>query len=65
MFQNIWFIIIGFLLMVYSILDGFDLGIASLMPVLAKDENEQKKVMDSIWPVWDGNEVWLITAGAS
>lgn len=64
-FQNIWFIIIGFLLMVYSILDGFDLGIASLMPVLAKDENEQKKVMDSIWPVWDGNEVWLITAGAS
>ncbi|MEW6528183.1 MAG: cytochrome d ubiquinol oxidase subunit II [Spirochaetota bacterium] len=64
-FQNIWFLIIGFLLTVYSILDGFDLGIASLMPVLTKNEKEQKQVMDSIWPVWDGNEVWLITGGAA
>ncbi len=64
-YQNIWFFIIGFLLTVYSILDGFDLGIASLMPLLAKNEKEQKHVMDSIWPVWDGNEVWLITGGAA
>ncbi len=64
-YQNIWFFIIGFLLTVYSILDGFDLGIASLMPALAKNEKEQKQVMDSIWPVWDGNEVWLITGGAA
>lgn len=64
-YQHIWFFIIGFLLTVYSILDGFDLGIASLMPVLAKNEKEQKQVMDSIWPVWDGNEVWLITGGAA
>ncbi|MCX8124746.1 MAG: cytochrome d ubiquinol oxidase subunit II [Spirochaetes bacterium] len=64
-YQHIWFFIIGFLLTVYSILDGFDLGIASLMPALAKNEKEQKQVMDSIWPVWDGNEVWLITAGAA
>jgi len=64
-YQHIWFFIIGFLLTVYSILDGFDLGIASLMPVLAKNEKEQKQIMDSIWPVWDGNEVWLITGGAA
>lgn len=64
-YQHIWFFIIGFLLTVYSILDGFDLGIASLMPALAKNEKEQKQVMDSIWPVWDGNEVWLITGGAA
>lgn len=64
-YQNIWFFIIGFLLTAYSILDGFDLGIASLMPALAKNEKEQKQVMDSIWPVWDGNEVWLITGGAA
>lgn len=64
-YQHIWFLIIGFLLTVYSILDGFDLGIASLMPVLAKNEKEQKQLMDSIWPVWDGNEVWLITGGAA
>lgn len=64
-YQHIWFLIIGFLVTVYSILDGFDLGIASLMPALAKNEKEQKQVMDSIWPVWDGNEVWLITGGAA
>ncbi|NMB66031.1 MAG: cytochrome d ubiquinol oxidase subunit II [Spirochaetes bacterium] len=64
-YQNIWFFIIGFLLTAYSILDGFDLGIASLMPALAKNEKAQKQVMDSIWPVWDGNEVWLITGGAA
>lgn len=64
-YQNIWFFIIGFLLVGYSILDGFDLGIASIMPVIAKNETEQKQVIDSIWPVWDGNEVWLITAAAA
>ena len=63
--QNIWFFIIGFLFIGYAVLDGFDLGIATLMPVLAKKDGERQQVMDAIWPFWDGNEVWIITAGAA
>jgi len=63
--QNAWFFIIGFLFIGYAVLDGFDLGIAVLMPALAKKNSERQQVMDAIWPFWDGNEVWIITAGAS
>ncbi len=63
--QIIWFIIIGVLFIGYAILDGFDLGIGSLMPFLAKSEQDEKVMLNSIGPVWDGNEVWLLTgAGA-
>ncbi len=63
--QNIWFILIGVLLIGYAILDGFDLGIGSLFPLLAKNEAEKKAVIKSIWPFWDGNEVWLLTGGGA
>ncbi len=63
--QIIWFILLGVLFIGYSILDGFDLGIGSLMPFLAKDEKEQRILFNSIGPVWDGNEVWLLTAGGA
>ncbi len=63
--QVTWFFIIGFLFIGYAVLDGFDLGIAALMPVLAKKDTERQQVMDAIWPFWDGNEVWIITAGAA
>ena len=63
--QNIWFVLIGILFIGYTILDGFDLGVGMLMPFIAKDDKDKKILIDSIWPVWDGNEVWLITgAGA-
>ncbi len=61
--QNIWFVLIGILFIGYTILDGFDLGVGMLMPFIARSEADKKKLIDSIWPVWDGNEVWLI-AGA-
>ncbi|MBN2402476.1 MAG: cytochrome d ubiquinol oxidase subunit II [Spirochaetes bacterium] len=61
--RNIWFILIGVLFIGYTILDGFDLGVGMLMPFIAKDDADKKKLINSIWPVWDGNEVWLI-AGA-
>jgi len=63
--RNVWFLLIGVLLAGYSILDGFDLGIGAVFPYLAKSENEKRTLIRAIGPVWDGNEVWLLTgAGA-
>lgn len=64
-FQNIWYILIGVLLAGYSILDGFDLGIGSLLPFLAKNERDKKSLYNAIGPFWDGNEVWLLTGGGA
>jgi len=62
---NIWFFLVAFLLTGYVILDGFDLGAGVLYPFIARSEEERLVVRASIGPVWDGNEVWLITgAGA-
>ena len=62
---NIWFFLVAFLLTGYVILDGFDLGAGVLYPFLARNEADRSVVRASIGPVWDGNEVWLITgAGA-
>lgn len=63
--QNLWYFIIGFLFTGYALLDGFDLGTGILMPFLARNDDEKLMLFNSIWPLWDGNEVWLITAGAS
>jgi cytochrome d ubiquinol oxidase subunit II len=61
--QNVWFFLWGLLWAVYFMTDGFDLGIGSLIPFLGKN-NEQRRVMyNSVGPLWDGNEVWLLTAG--
>lgn len=63
--QNVWFMLIGILFIGYSILDGFDLGIGSLLPFLAKKEEEKRALFRAIGPFWDGNEVWFLTgAGA-
>jgi cytochrome bd ubiquinol oxidase subunit II len=61
--QNVWFFIWGLLWAIYFITDGFDLGIGSLLPFLARNEDEKRVMYNSIGPLWDGNEVWLITAG--
>jgi cytochrome bd ubiquinol oxidase subunit II len=63
--QITWFLLIGILFLGYSLLDGFDLGIGSLLPFLAKNEKDTATLFNAIGPVWDGNEVWLITAGAA
>ena len=57
----LWFILIAVLIAGYFILDGFDLGSGVLSPFVAKDEKEKAIVRRSIGPVWDGNEVWLLT----
>jgi len=63
--QNIWFVLVGVLLLGYSILDGFDLGLGSLFSLIAKTEDEKRRLFNAIWPVWDGNEVWLLTGGGA
>ncbi len=64
--QIIWFFLLGILFMGYSVLDGFDLGIGAAFPFLTKgNEGRQTALIQSIGPVWDGNEVWLITAGGA
>jgi cytochrome bd ubiquinol oxidase subunit II len=63
MLETIWFVLWGVLWAFYFMLDGFDLGIGTLLPFVAKNDGEKSLVYKSIGPFWDGNEVWLITAG--
>ncbi len=63
MLETTWFLLWGVLWAVYFMLDGFDLGLGTLMPFLGKSENERRTIYNAAGPFWDGNEVWLITAG--
>ncbi|MCO6450228.1 MAG: cytochrome d ubiquinol oxidase subunit II [Caldilineales bacterium] len=58
----IWFNLLGIILTGYAILDGFDLGVGMLMP-FARSDNDRRVFLNSIGPVWDGNEVWLVVGG--
>ena len=60
----IWFILLGVLLAGYAILDGFDLGVGALH-LFAKNDDQRRLMINAIGPVWDGNEVWLITGGGA
>ncbi len=64
-YQTLWFFLILILLVGYSLLDGFDLGIGALLPFLGKTKEEKDILINSIGPVWDGNEVWLVTGGGA
>lgn len=63
--QTTWFLLVGILLAGYSILDGFDLGVGTLHLFVAKGDRERRTSLNSIGPVWDGNEVWLLTGGGA
>jgi len=60
---TIWFLLWGVLWAVYFVLDGFDLGVGMLSPFIAGSEIEKRILLNSVGPFWDGNEVWLLTAG--
>ena len=61
----VWFILVGVLIAGYAIFDGFDLGVGILYPFLGKSEDDKTIMRRAIGPVWDGNEVWLLTAGGA
>lgn len=61
----IWFWIVAVMLAAYVVLDGFDIGIGILFPILARSEEDRRVMLRSIGPVWDGNEVWLLAGGGT
>ncbi len=64
-FQGIWFALIAILWIGYFFLEGFDFGVGMLVPFLGRDDIGRRMVIRTIGPVWDGNEVWLVTAGGA
>jgi cytochrome d ubiquinol oxidase subunit II len=63
MLQSIWFFLWGLLWAVFFMTDGFDLGVGALLPFLGKSEQDKRVMINAVGPLWDGNEVWLLTAG--
>ncbi len=61
----LWFVLLGILLFGYTILDGFDLGVGMLYLFIGKRDTERRLLLNSIGPLWDGNEVWLVTFGGA
>ncbi len=63
--QLFWFVLIGVCWAAYFLLEGFDFGVGMLLPFLPRDERERDVMFETIGPVWDGNEVWLVVAGGA
>ncbi len=61
----LWFILIAVLYIGFFLLEGFDYGVGILLPFLGKDDVKRRAIINTIGPVWDGNEVWLLTAGGA
>ncbi len=62
--NTVWFLLVGVLIIGYAILDGFDFGVG-VIHLFTKNENDKRIMMNAIGPVWDGNEVWLLTGGGA
>ena len=63
--ETVWFIIVAVMIAAYVVLDGFDLGAGIIYLIVGKTSEDRRKVLRSIGPVWDGNEVWLLAAGGT
>ncbi len=63
--EILWFSVIAFMLAMYVVLDGFDIGAGILHLFVAKNDIERRSVLAAIGPVWDGNEVWILAAGGT
>jgi hypothetical protein len=61
----IWWLLIGVLLIAFALTDGFDLGVGMLLPFVAKTDTERRIAINTIGPVWEGNQVWLILGGGA
>ncbi|ASQ90885.1 cytochrome d ubiquinol oxidase subunit II [Prosthecochloris sp. GSB1] len=63
--QTLWFVLVAALFTGFFFLEGFDYGVGVLLPFIAREDRERRAVINAIGPFWDGNEVWLITAGGA
>lgn len=63
--NTIWFVLITILFSGFFFLEGFDYGVGMLLPFLGKNDRERRVIINTIGPVWDGNEVWMLTAGGA
>ena len=63
--QTLWFGLIAVLWIGYFVLEGFDFGVGTLLPFLGRDDTDRRVIVNTIGPVWDGNEVWLLVAGGA
>jgi len=63
--QVVWFVLVAVLFIGFFFLEGFDYGVGMLLPFLGKKDSERRRIINTIGPFWDGNEVWLITAGGA
>src|SRR5487761_2548586 len=61
----IWWALLGILLIGFAIMDGFDLGTAALLPFVARTDTERRIVINTVGPVWEGNQVWFILGGGA
>jgi cytochrome d ubiquinol oxidase subunit II len=61
----IWWLLLGVLLAGFAVMDGFDLGVAALLRVLARDDGERRALLETVEPVWEGNQVWFILGGGA
>jgi cytochrome d ubiquinol oxidase subunit II len=63
--NTVWFVLVAVLFIGFFLLEGFDYGVGVLLPLLGKDDRDRRVIINTIGPFWDGNEVWLITAGGA
>jgi cytochrome d ubiquinol oxidase subunit II len=63
--NTLWFVLVAVLFVGFFILEGFDYGVGILLPFLGRTDEERRRIVNTIGPVWDGNEVWIITAGGA
>ncbi len=61
----IWWLLLGILLIGWAVMDGFDLGVGTLLPFVARNDDERRLVINTIGPVWEGNQVWLVLGGGA
>jgi len=61
----IWWLLLGVLLIGWAVMDGFDLGVGTLLPFVARNDDERRLVINTIGPVWEGNQVWLVLGGGA
>jgi cytochrome bd ubiquinol oxidase subunit II len=63
--NTLWFLLIGVLFTGFFVLEGFDYGVGILLPFLGRTDTERRRIINTIGPVWDGNEVWILTGGGA